>query len=226
MHEGKSMIGAARQVAVISLATVILAIAPLYGAHAAQHTAGKAAASESEDGAMPPQIAELTALLADPKNRLLLTLLADPTVQKWLEKQGLPKAAAEPALDKLDESVSHYFDSRVRATREHVVAMASALPDLPNQFERGFGLLQAEIPRRGTVLLLVLVFAGLGFGVRVAVSQDDAEDTPAARRSPNGEGERPPTSRHCALRLCLRHRCGLCHRQRWPLLGARLAAAP
>jgi len=32
MHEGKSMIGAARQVAVISLATVILAIAPLYGA--------------------------------------------------------------------------------------------------------------------------------------------------------------------------------------------------
>ena len=144
----------------IWLATIILAIAPLYGARAAQHTAGKAAASE--EGATPPQIAELTALLADPKNRLLLTLLADPTVQKWLEKQGLPKAAAAREHDQSDESVSDYFDSRVRATREHLVALASALPDLPNQFERARGLLQAEIPRRGTVLLLVLIFAGLG----------------------------------------------------------------
>jgi moderate conductance mechanosensitive channel len=163
MYEGKPIVGIAWQVAVICLATVVLAIAPLYGAHAAQHTGGKAAASE--EGATPPQIAELTALLADPKNRLLLTLLGDPTVQKWLENQGLPKAAGAPAHDKSDESVSHYFYTRVRETREHVVALASALPDLPNQFERGVGLLQAEIPRRGTVLLLVLVFAGLGFAV-------------------------------------------------------------
>jgi small-conductance mechanosensitive channel len=118
----------------------------------------------SQEAATPPQIAELTALLADPKNRLLLTLLADPTVQKWMEKQGLPAAAA-PAQDKPDGSVSSYFDTRIREIRVHVAALASTLPDLPNQFERGVGLLQAEIPRRGTVLVLVLGFAGLGFGV-------------------------------------------------------------
>src|SRR5277367_5697763 len=106
MLEGKQMIDAVRQAAAICLATIILGIAPLHRAHAAQHTAGKAAASEEE--ATPPQIAELTALLADPKDRLLLTLLADPTVQKWLEKQGLPKVAAS-AQDKSDESVSEYF---------------------------------------------------------------------------------------------------------------------
>ncbi|HEY4040984.1 MAG TPA: hypothetical protein VGM32_03965, partial [Rhodopila sp.] len=91
-------------------------------------------------------------------------MLADPTVQKWMEKQGLPATAA-PAHDKPDESVSSYFDTRIRDIREHVVALASTLPDLPNQFERGVSLLQAEIPRRGTVLVLVLVFAALGFGV-------------------------------------------------------------
>ena len=76
----------------VCFATVILAITPLYRADAAQQTVGKAAASEG--AATPPQIAELTELLGDPKNRLLLTLLGDPTVQKWLEKQGLPKTAA------------------------------------------------------------------------------------------------------------------------------------
>jgi moderate conductance mechanosensitive channel len=140
------------------MAAIILSAAVLSGANAASPK------GSSQEEATPPQIAELTALLADPKNRLLLTLLADPTVQKWMEKQGLPAAAA-PARDKPDESVSSYFDTRTREIREHLVALASTLPDLPNQFERGMGLLQAEIPRRGTVALLVLVFAGLGFGV-------------------------------------------------------------
>jgi moderate conductance mechanosensitive channel len=92
-----------------------------------------------------------------------LVLLADPSVQKWLEKQDLPAAA--PAHAKSNESVSHYFDSRIAGVREHVAVLASTLPDLPNQFARGVDRLQAEIPRRGTVLFLVLVFASLGFGV-------------------------------------------------------------
>jgi hypothetical protein len=146
----------------VCFATITLAIAPLYRADAAEQTVGKAATSQ--EAATPPQVAELTALLADPKNRLLLTLLADPTVQKWMENQGLPATAA-PAHHKPDESVSSYFDTRVREIREHLVALASTFPDMPNQFEQGVGLLQAEVPRRGTVLLLVLVFAGFGFGV-------------------------------------------------------------
>lgn len=94
-----------------------------------------------------------------------MNLLADPTVQKWLEKQALPEAAAPPADGKSEDSLSHYFDSRIGAVREHLVLLVAAVPDLPNQFERAVGLLQSEIPRRGTVLLLVLVFAALGYCV-------------------------------------------------------------
>src|SRR5271169_2806849 len=151
MFEGKSIVDAARQIAAISLATVIIAIGPLYAAHAAQSKGGKATASD--EGATSPAVAEFIALLGDPK------------VQKWLEEQHAAEVSHKPAPDAETSSVSDYFDSRVRATREHITALGSALPDLPNQFERGVGLLQAEIPRRGTVLFLVLVFAGLGLGV-------------------------------------------------------------
>ena len=64
MFEGKPIIGAARQVAAICLATVIIAVGPLYAAHAAQSKGGKAAASE--EGATSPAVAEFIALLADP----------------------------------------------------------------------------------------------------------------------------------------------------------------
>src|SRR6516165_12498481 len=212
MFESERIIGTGGLAAAILLGAMVLVTALSSDALGAQHAAANTASARGEETAASPKVHEF------------ITLLADPGIQKWLKEEDEKKSAAESSKGAADQSVSHYFASRLSTIREHIYALASALPDLPNQFERGFGLLQAEIPRRGTVLLLVLVFAGLGFGVRVAVSQDDAEDTPAARRSPNGEGERPPTSRHCALRLCLRHRCGLRHRQRWPLLGARLAA--
>jgi len=95
-----------------------------------------------------------------PKIHEFVTLLADPGIQKWLKEQDEKKSAAEHVQNAGDESVSHYFVARLRAVREHVAALAAALPDLPNQFERGVGRLQAEIPRRGTVVLLVLLFAG------------------------------------------------------------------
>jgi small-conductance mechanosensitive channel len=100
-----------------------------------------------------------------PKIHELVTLLADPGVQKWLKEEDEKKSAAEHVKNAGDESVSHYFVARLRAIREHLAALAGAVPELPNQFERGVGLLQAEIPRRGTVVLLVLLFAGLGYGV-------------------------------------------------------------
>jgi hypothetical protein len=60
---------------------------------------------------------------------------------------------------------SEYTDSRVGATREHIGNLAATVPDLPNQFEQAVSLLRAEIPTRGTVLVLVLAFAALGYGV-------------------------------------------------------------
>jgi len=112
MHEGKPIIGAVRQVAAICLATVIIAIGPLYAAHAAQHTGGKATASE--EAATPSKIHEL------------LTLLADPKVQEWLEEQGETKAAAGSAQE-TDNSVEDYLNSRAGAIREQIVALARAV---------------------------------------------------------------------------------------------------
>jgi small-conductance mechanosensitive channel len=94
-----------------------------------------------------------------------MALLADPKVRDWLEKESAAAASQKPAPEAETVSVSHYFDTRIGAIREHITALAAALPDLPNQFERAVGLLQGDVPRRGTVLLLVLVFAALGFGV-------------------------------------------------------------
>src|SRR5271169_5560190 len=152
MYGRKRIVGSAGRAVAISFGAIIFATVLSGSAFAAQHAA-KAAPAAGEAAATSPEVAAFIALLGDPK------------VQKWLEQQHAAEASHEPAPDAETSSVSDYFDSRVRATREHIVALVSALPDLPNQFERGVDLLQAEIPRRGTVLLLVLVFASLGLGV-------------------------------------------------------------
>src|SRR6266481_2470949 len=134
------------------VAAIFLSAALLSGAAAATPKGPGGASSASGEAATPPEIAEFMALLANPK------------VQKWLlEEEHAAKASKQPAPE--EETVSQYVDARISATREHFVALGSALPDLPNQFERAFGLVRVDIPRRGTVVVLVLVFAALGFGV-------------------------------------------------------------
>jgi moderate conductance mechanosensitive channel len=143
--------GAALRAAAIVLAAIIFSTVSASRIFAAEM---HEASSASETGATSPKIAELIALLADPK------------VRNWLQKQSAAEASHNnKPPDAETNSVSHYFDTRVRAIREHIAALAATIPDLPNQFERAVGLLQAEIPTRGTVLLLVVVFAALGFGV-------------------------------------------------------------
>jgi moderate conductance mechanosensitive channel len=151
MYEGKRIIGVTELAAAISLGAVILATVLPCRALAAQHSGASGASNASGEAATPPEIAEFMALLADPK------------VQKWLEEQHPAQASQKPAPQ--EETVSEYIDSRVGATREHIGALAAALPDLRNQFEQAVGLLRAEIPTRGTVLVLVLAFAALGYGV-------------------------------------------------------------
>jgi small-conductance mechanosensitive channel len=137
--------------AAILLAAIVVSTMPTSGIWAGTHTGWGGASSASGEAATPPEIAEFMALLADPK------------VQKWLlEEQHAAQASKQPAPE--EETVSHYVRSRVVAVREHLAALGSALPELPNQFERAYGLLQEEIPTRGTVPLLVVVFAAFGFG--------------------------------------------------------------
>jgi hypothetical protein len=97
----------------------------------------------------------------------LLTLLADPKVQEWLEKQDEAKGVAGAASGTADNSISHELNSDLNAIREHIVGLAAALPDLPNQFERGSAHVTAELGHGGRIraLLLLAVFVGLGFGL-------------------------------------------------------------
>src|SRR5215469_18189920 len=138
MSKGRRIIGTGGLAAAILLAAIVLSTALPCAALAAQHAGAKPAPAAGEDTAASPKIHEF------------ITLLADPSVQKWLKEEDEKKSAAEPSTNAADQSVSHYFASRLSTIREHIVALAGTLPDLPNQFERGVRLLQAEIPRRGT----------------------------------------------------------------------------
>jgi small-conductance mechanosensitive channel len=129
------------------LAAMVVFAGLLSGAVAA--TPQKAKSSTSEE-ASPKQIQELT------------TLLADPKVRNWLEQQAKAEAASERAAT--EESVSQALDSRLGAIREHIVALAGTVPDLPNQYERGHDLVTENLGERGRTkaLLLFAAFVGLG----------------------------------------------------------------
>jgi small-conductance mechanosensitive channel len=154
MDQGKPSPGAARYLVAICLAALFFAVGPLTGASAAQPPFGKSAAPKAED-TTPAKVHDL------------LTLLADPKVQEWLQKQSEAKAAAESMPAGMDTSVSHYFDSRLGEVRAHIVGLAAALPDLPNQFRVGSARVTAELGDggRARALLLLAVFVTLGFGV-------------------------------------------------------------
>jgi small-conductance mechanosensitive channel len=136
------------------LATIILLSAVLSGTPAASAAAVNRSPAASEE-ATPKQIQEL------------MTLLADPKVRDWLEQESKAKAAQARATDAEAISISHEFDSRVAALREHIVALGAALPDLPGQIEHAHGLISAGLGDHGRIkgLSLLAVFVILGFGV-------------------------------------------------------------
>src|ERR1700739_4510798 len=130
------------------LAAIIVFAGLLPGVEAA--TPQKAPNPSTSEEASPKQIQELT------------TLLADPKVRNWLEQQA--GAEAGSARGATPEAVLQALDSRVAAIREHIVALAPAVPDLPNQFERGHDLVTADLGEHGRTkaLLLLAFFVGLG----------------------------------------------------------------
>jgi len=132
------------------LAAMVVFAGLLSGAVAATPQKGKASTSGE---ASPKQIQELT------------TLLADPKVRNWLEEQAKAEAASERAAT--EEPVSQVLDSRLAAIREHIVALAGTVPDLPNQYFQGRARVTADLGEHGRTkaLLLLAVFVGLGTAV-------------------------------------------------------------
>ena len=132
--------------------------------HPVRHLAvGEVAASAAAANRSVPAGDEAT----PPQIQQLLTLLADPKVQTWLKQQNETRSAAISARDTVEELPPHVLDARLGAIREHIVALADTIPDVPNQFKRGSAFVSAELGARGRakVLLLLAVFVGLGTGV-------------------------------------------------------------
>jgi hypothetical protein len=109
MYEGKRIIATGGLAAVVSLCSLILATVLPCGASAQQTAA------------------------TSPKAHELATALA----QEWLKEQGEAKSAAPPVAQ-TNQSFGDYVNSSAGAFHDQIVALAGAIPDLPNQFDRAF----------------------------------------------------------------------------------------
>jgi len=97
--------------------------------------------------------------------RLLLDLLADPEVQAWLA--GQRAAAPGGAAEQPTATPAGYVAGRLDANRANRARLAEAAPALPAELSRVLLVFGSEFEERGLwpVLLLVLAFASLGFGL-------------------------------------------------------------
>jgi small-conductance mechanosensitive channel len=101
--------------------------------------------------------------------RALINLLADPAVQKWLEKAGVAEAAEQPAKAAKSHSVAEFFASDLARMRQHIADMVAAISTLPAAFsEAALGLeAEAEGGSSFPVGRLLVVFVGLGSGAEL-----------------------------------------------------------
>jgi moderate conductance mechanosensitive channel len=117
----------------------------------------------NQEATAPPKMHELLTLLNDSKIHELLTLLSDRKIQEWLGKQDEAKSAALSA-EKTDKPVAGDVKSRAGAAHQQIVAIARAIPDLPNQFEQAAARVSGELDVYKRTLLSLAVFVALGFG--------------------------------------------------------------
>ena len=141
-----------RWMAWLSGAVGLLALAVLLGS-AAPVLAQEQAQPASE---APPHQVEL-----------LLDLLRDPAVQKWLEQQPTVGAAAEAEVPAPAQQASAggYFAQRLEYLRNNLQLLAAARHKLPGELERAWIILSLEFEEHGLIALLLLtaVFVGVGF---------------------------------------------------------------
>src|SRR5574341_722024 len=93
----------------------------------------------------------------------------------WNRCDASEDMSAEPATG--------YLDSRIDAVREHLTALAAALPDLPAELERVRGAIAQEMAARGhgTLLLLLVGFVGLGFALEAVYRYATPAQMPSHR---------------------------------------------
>jgi hypothetical protein len=146
---------------------------------------------------------------ASPKVRELATQLA----KEWLKEQGVAEPAAGSPAQQTNNSLDDYANSSLDAIQDQVVALARAIPDLPNQFKRAVERITAidADSGRGQVFLDLGIFGdpyylyrdptsrsrgprspeprpvrGVCLWRAMAVQEDDRGGSPPSRRAPYG----------------------------------------
>lgn len=101
---------------------------------------------------------------APEKVRELLQILSDPDVQRWIEQQRAAPATAIAAHAAADEAV---LAGQIDGVRAHIAAVGNAIPRVPGALADVFSRLRGAMATHGmgSVLVLVVAFAALGFGV-------------------------------------------------------------
>jgi moderate conductance mechanosensitive channel len=133
---------------------------------------GLHAAGAAGTGGMPsfgPKPAKAKAETATPAEvQALLSLLADPKVQTWLQEQNKTEAATPTPAKPVADSPAEMMSTRLDTVREHITQMADAVPDMPAQFAHAGAMLDSTIGSHRPVKILTLVaaFVGLGFGAQ------------------------------------------------------------
>ena len=97
----------------------------------------------------------------------LLSLLADPGVQNWLEAhRAAPGTTQVPGAPTQAPPPSHLLADYVSAIRAHIHSLARALPTLPDQFATAWSILVTDVEEVSLAGLIGLfgAFAAAGFG--------------------------------------------------------------
>src|SRR4051794_32456224 len=102
--------------------------------------------------------------------RQLLGLLADPAVRDWIARGApAPPIADSPSPPaRQPVPLGQYLRERLVAMRAHLMNLAAAVPDVPDELAHALLILSLEFEEQGllSVLLLIAAFAALGFGVQ------------------------------------------------------------
>jgi small-conductance mechanosensitive channel len=99
-----------------------------------------------------------------PQVQQLLQLLQDPAVRTWIDEQQKPPVPA--TVPAAEPTASEIMMQRITGLRERLAALASAVPQLPDEFQNASNRLLGELQVREplAIVFLIIGFLALGTG--------------------------------------------------------------
>jgi moderate conductance mechanosensitive channel len=126
----------------------------LLAAAASPATAQNPPPPNAVESSIPPQVHQL------------INLLDDPAIRTWMDQQRTAHNPPQTSAVEPQATLSTFTASRLALVRQHLQALAAALPNLPGEFRQTGSVLMRELRDWGliAVILLAAGFALLGVG--------------------------------------------------------------